>query len=127
MNETGTHNGAYGADKFGFSGIKALRWNLGAPALYEHAIRNGEAEIVDGGALCAETGHHTGRSPKDKFTVVDALTENTVWWENNQKLSKQHFNNLRDDFIAHASGKELFVQDLYGGAAAKFHINVRVF
>ena len=52
MNETGTRNGAYGADKFGFSGISTLHWNLGTPALYEHAIRNGEAEIVDGGALC---------------------------------------------------------------------------
>jgi phosphoenolpyruvate carboxykinase (ATP) len=127
VNETGTRNGAYGADKFGFSGISALHWNLGTPALYEHAIRNGEAEIVDGGALCAETGHHTGRSPKDKFTVVDELTENTVWWENNKKLSKEHFNNLRDDFVAHAKGKELFVQDLYGGADPKFHIKVRVF
>ena len=53
--------------------------------LYEHAIRNGEATIVAGGALCAETGHHTGRSPKDKHTVVDALTENTVWWDGNRK------------------------------------------
>ena len=38
------------------------------------AIAAGEASLVAGGALCAETGHHTGRSPKDKHTVVDDLT-----------------------------------------------------
>ena len=49
--------------------------------------RNGEAHWSQGGALCAETGVHTGRSPKDKHTVVDALTENTVWWDGNRKLT----------------------------------------
>jgi phosphoenolpyruvate carboxykinase (ATP) len=71
-------NGAYGADKFGFEDLAAIHWNLTAPTLYEHAVSAGEASIVDGGALSAFTGHHTGRSPKDKHTKVDALTENTV-------------------------------------------------
>jgi phosphoenolpyruvate carboxykinase (ATP) len=53
--------------------------DLTAPSLYEHAVAAGEASIVEGGALCAETGVHTGRSPKDKHTVIDALTENAVW------------------------------------------------
>ena len=56
MQETGLRNSAYGAEKFGFKGLSALHWNLLEPALYEHAIRNGEASIVAGGALCAETG-----------------------------------------------------------------------
>ncbi|MGB6760214.1 MAG: phosphoenolpyruvate carboxykinase (ATP), partial [Xanthobacteraceae bacterium] len=72
MEETGVRNGAYGADKFGLTGLKAVHGNLTAAPLYEHSIRNGEATIVAGGALCAETGHHTGRSPKDKHTMVDA-------------------------------------------------------
>ena len=62
---------AVGADSFGFKDLADVRWNLTEAPLYEHAIRNREATIVDGGALCAETGHHTGRSPKDKHTVVD--------------------------------------------------------
>ena len=80
MQETGLRNTHFGADKFGFKGLKAVHWNLLEPVLYEHAVQNGEAVIVAGGALCAETGVHTGRSPKDKHTVVDDLTENTVWW-----------------------------------------------
>jgi phosphoenolpyruvate carboxykinase (ATP) len=127
VNETGIRNGAFGADKFGFKSLAGVHWNLTAPALYEHAIANKEAEIVEGGALCAETGHHTGRSPKDKHTVVDALTENSVWWDGNRKMSKENFDNLLADFIAHTGGKKLFAQDLYGGADPKYRIKVRVF
>jgi phosphoenolpyruvate carboxykinase (ATP) len=127
VKETGVRNGAYGADKFGFKDLAGVHWNLPEAPLYEHAIRNGEATIVAGGALCAETGHHTGRSPKDKHTVVDAATENTVWWDGNRKQSKEHFENLLQDFLAHAKGKTLFAQDLYGGADAKYRIKARVF
>jgi phosphoenolpyruvate carboxykinase (ATP) len=127
VQETGVRNGAYGADKFGFKGLAAVYWNLLEPALYEHAIAAGEATIVASGALCAETGHHTGRSPKDKHTVVDALTENSVWWDNNRKMSKANFDNLLADFQEHCKGKKLFAQDLVGGADPKYRIRTRVF
>src|ERR1700684_4092499 len=127
VQESGVRNGAYGADKFGFKNLAGVHWNLPEAPLYEHAIRNGEAAIVAGGALCAETGHHTGRSPKDKHTVVDATTENTVWWDGNRKQSIENFENLLADFLAHAQGKTLFAQDLYGGADPKYRIKARVF
>ncbi len=127
VQETGVRNGAYGADKFGFKELAAVHWNLTEPALYEHAVAAGEAIIVAGGALCAETGHHTGRSPKDKHTVVDALTEKSVWWDGNRKMSKEHFDALYRDFLAHAKGKKLFAQDLYGGADPNYRIKTRVF
>jgi phosphoenolpyruvate carboxykinase (ATP) len=127
VQESGVRNGAYGADKFGFKDLAELHWNLTEPFLYEHAIAAREATIVEGGALCAETGHHTGRSPKDKHTVVDELTENSVWWDGNRKMSKQNFDNLLADFIAHAKGRKLFAQDLYGGADPKYRIKTRVF
>ena len=82
---------------------------------------------MQGGALCAETGAHTGRSPKDKHTVVDALTENTVWWGGNRKITPEHFQRLYDDFITHARGKTLYAQDLYGGADPNYRIKTRVF
>jgi phosphoenolpyruvate carboxykinase (ATP) len=127
VQETGLRNSAYGADKFGFKELGAVHWNLTAPALYEHAVSAGEAAIVAGGAICAETGVHTGRSPKDKHTVVDALTENAMWWEGNRKLTQANFQLLYDDMIAHARGKTLFAQDLYGGADSKYRIATRVF
>src|SRR3954454_24624948 len=127
VKETGLRNAAFGADKFGLKDLGAVHWNLTEAPLYEHAIRNGEATIVAGGALGAETGHHTGRSPKDKHTKVDQLTENTVWWDGNRKQSQEHFDNILADFLAHAKGKTLFAQDLYGGADPKYRIKVRVY
>lgn len=127
MQETGLRNSAHGADNFGFTGLAGVHWNLTAPALYEHAIRNGEATIVEGGALCAETGVHTGRSPKDKHTVCDALTEKSMWWEGNRKITPEQFELLYQDFIAHARGKSLYAQDLYGGANQKYQIKTRVY
>src|SRR4051794_19273970 len=127
VQETGVRNGAYGADKFGLKDLAAVHWNLTEPLLYEHSIRNGEASIVAGGALSAFTGHHTGRSPKDKHTVVDDLTRDSVWWDGNRKLSQEHFANLLADFRAHTEGKTLFAQDLYGGADPKYRIKVRVY
>ena len=127
MRETGLRNAGCGADQFGFTELGAVHWNLLEGQLYEHAIRNGEATIVAGGALCAETGHHTGRSPKDKHTVVDALTENTVWWDGNRKMTQAQFVLLYNDFLAHAKGKTLFAQDLYGGADPKYRIKTRVY
>ncbi|HEX2655179.1 MAG TPA: phosphoenolpyruvate carboxykinase, partial [Xanthobacteraceae bacterium] len=127
MKETGIRNSAYGADKFGFNGLTALHWNLTEPALYEHAIRAGEAELAYGGALSADTGVHTGRSPKDKFVVRDAMTEKTVWWDNNGAITPEQFQNLYNDFMAHAKGKQLFAQDLYGGADPAYRIKTRVY
>jgi phosphoenolpyruvate carboxykinase (ATP) len=127
VKETGLRNANFGADKFGLKDLAAVHWNLTDAPLYEHALRNGEAHIVAGGALGAETGHHTGRSPKDKHTKVDALTENTVWWDGNRKQSQEHFDNMLQDFLAHAKGKTLFAQDLYGGADPKYRIKVRIY
>jgi phosphoenolpyruvate carboxykinase (ATP) len=127
VQETGSKNPDYGADKFGLRDLSAVHWNHAAPVLYEHAISRGEATIVRGGALCAQTGAHTGRSPKDKHIVVDALTENAAWWDGNRKLTQANFQQLFDDFIMHARGKTLYAQDLYGGADPDYRIKTRVF
>jgi phosphoenolpyruvate carboxykinase (ATP) len=127
VKETGLRNAAFGADKFGFNDLAAVHWNLTEAPLYEHAIRNGEATVMSSGALCAETGQHTGRSPKDKFTVVDAQTEHTVWWDGNRKMTQAQFVLLYNDFLAQAKGKQLYAQDLYGGADPKYRIKTRVY
>ncbi|RTL53672.1 MAG: phosphoenolpyruvate carboxykinase [Bradyrhizobiaceae bacterium] len=127
MKETGVRNSAFGADKFGFKNLGGVNWNFLTPPLYEHAIRTGEAELTADGALCAETGEFTGRSPKDKFTVRDARTDKTMSWSTNQSITPEQFQTLHDDFIKHCEGKTLFAQDLYGGADPKFRIRTRVY
>jgi phosphoenolpyruvate carboxykinase (ATP) len=127
VQETGVRNKAHGADTFGLQQLQAVHWNLTEAPLYEYAIAKDEARIVAGGALCAETGHHTGRSPKDKHTVVDDLTRDTVWWDGNRKMSQEQFETLYGDFLVHCKGKTLFAQDLYGGADKNYRIRTRVY
>ncbi|GGH05971.1 phosphoenolpyruvate carboxykinase [ATP] [Alsobacter metallidurans] len=127
MDNVGTHNGAHGAEAFGFKNLKRVFWNLQTPRLYEEAIARKEAILAQGGPLVAETGAHTGRSPKDKFTVKDSTTADHVWWDNNGAISPEHFETLLGDMLEHAKGKELFAQDLYGGADPSFRVKVRVF
>jgi phosphoenolpyruvate carboxykinase (ATP) len=127
VQETGVRNGAYGADKFGLKDLAEIHWNLTEPSLYEHSIAAKEATIVEGGALSAFTGHHTGRSPKDKHTVDDDLTHDVLWWEGNRKMTKDNFATMLGDFREHCKGKKLFAQDLYGGADPTYRIKVRVF
>ena len=127
VQETGVHNGAFGADKFGLKNLKGVNWNLGAAQLYQHSLAVGEAVLSADGALCADTGDFTGRSPKDKFTVRDATTDKKMWWAGNQSITAEQFETLYRDFLKHAEGKSLFAQDLYGGADPSFRIKTRVF
>jgi phosphoenolpyruvate carboxykinase (ATP) len=127
VQNTGVYNGAFGADKFGLKNLKRVHWNLRAPQLYQYSLAAGEAVLSADGALCADTGEFTGRSPKDKFTVRDATTDKKMWWAGNQSITSEQFETLYQDFIRHAEGKALFAQDLYGGADPTYRIRTRVF
>jgi phosphoenolpyruvate carboxykinase (ATP) len=127
VQETGVRNGAFGAGKFGLRNLKRVHWNLRAPQLYQYSLAAGEAVLSADGALCADTGEFTGRSPKDKFTVRDATTDKNMWWAGNQSITSEQFEALYQDFLKHAEGKTLFAQDLYGGADPTYRIKTRVF
>ena len=73
---------------------KSVRKNWNEARLYETSVATGEARVADGGPLVVETGQHTGRSAKDKFTVRDETTENTVWWDNNAAMTPAQFDAL---------------------------------
>ncbi|WP_299476328.1 phosphoenolpyruvate carboxykinase [uncultured Roseibium sp.] len=127
MQETGVRNLSNGSETFGFKNLKALYWNQNEPALYEHSLTRKETCLAAGGALVAETGSHTGRSPKDKFVVLDDETRDAVWWDNNAQMAKAQFDLLLADFLEHAEGRELFAQDLFGGADPVHRLPVRVY
>ena len=101
--------------------------NLTAAALYQFAIQRGEGEIAKGGPLVVKTGEHTGRAAQDKFIVREAETENTIWWDANKDITPAQFDRLRQDMLAYASARDLFRQDLAGGADKQYAIKVRVF
>jgi phosphoenolpyruvate carboxykinase (ATP) len=126
MEEFGLHNPSNGLAAIGLGNISRVYYNLSEVELYEESIRRGEADLTADGALRARTGQHTGRSPKDKFVVRDATTDGQIWWDNNKPMSPEHFELLRQDMLAHAGGKTLYVQDLVGGADAENALPTRV-
>ncbi|MAP18103.1 MAG: phosphoenolpyruvate carboxykinase (ATP) [Aurantimonas sp.] len=126
MDEIGTRNPDCGIETTGLDGLSSVRWNLGEAELIETAIRRGEGRLTAHGAFVATTGKHTGRSAKDKFIVRDEMTDPAVWWDNNAAMEPEAFERLREDFQAAAAGRDLFVQDLIGGADPENAIRVRV-
>lgn len=126
MEELGVNNPLVGIAAIGLGDAARAYYNLTPSQLYEETIRRGEAVLTADGAICAETGQHTGRSPKDKFVVRDGNTADQVWWDNNKAMSPEHFNILHKDMLAHAAGMDLFVQDLIGGADSENALPTRV-
>jgi phosphoenolpyruvate carboxykinase (ATP) len=101
--------------------------NLSAALLVEIALRRGEAGLSAGGSLVAGTGKRTGRSPKDKFTIKDAITENKIaWGSQNQPFPSDKFDALYERVLDYLQGKELFVQDLFSGADPKYRLPIEV-
>lgn len=104
-----------------------IHWNLSTPALYEEAIKRGEASIAHLGPLIVETGKYTGRSPKDKFIVQVAGYDQFVnWGKVNQPMSEERFRLLHQRVRAYLQGRELYVQDCYVGADAEFKLPIRI-
>ncbi len=107
--------------------IQATYTNLSTPALYEHAIRNGEGIISAHGSLVVRTGKHTGRSPRDKFIVREPSSEAKVWWgQVNQPLSEEHYDRLHARLMGHIADRPIYSQDLYIGAHPTHRRSLRV-
>ncbi|GIV33061.1 MAG: phosphoenolpyruvate carboxykinase [ATP] 2 [Chitinophagales bacterium] len=104
-----------------------IYWNLTPAELVEHAITGNMGVLNDTGALVVDTGEFTGRSPKDKFIVKDALTANSVDWNNfNIPFSEEHFNRLLEDMKVYSQDKNIYVRDAYVCADPKYRMNLRV-
>src|SRR3989441_12004466 len=110
----------------GLTPQRAVHWNLGPPELYEPAVRRAEGVIAEGGAFCAVTAPHTGRSPNDKFIVREPSSEEEIRWNRlNQPLEAAHFERLKAAVLTHLAGQELFVRDLFAGADAEHRSGIR--
>ena len=86
--------------------------------------------VTECGAVAVNTGEFTGRSPKDKYIVKDAVTENTVWWSDqgkndNKPISQDTWVALKELVTTQLSQKRLFVVDTFCGANADTRLKVR--
>lgn len=120
--------GEYSLDHHGLINLENVYWNLPRAQLVEHAVMNKEVRITNQGAICAETGKHTGRSPKDKYIVNNLPPEDLpIWWgEINQPIPEGNFNIILKKFQAYLQHKNVYVQDLWTGAHPDYRLPIRV-
>lgn len=104
-----------------------IHYQLSPDALHRITLEKGIGQEASSGALVVNTGEFTGRSPKDRFIVKDAITEHKVWWGDiNMPFESEKFDALYNKVIAYLNNKELFVRDAYACADSAYRMNIRV-
>ncbi|MEK5331674.1 phosphoenolpyruvate carboxykinase (ATP) [Lysinibacillus sp. FSL W8-0992] len=101
---------------------------LSVPQLAEKATSRGEAMLTVDGAVRAETGKYTGRSPKDKYTVEEESTKDKIdWGKVNQPISSEVFDNLYVKVVKYLKERdELFVFNGFAGADKDSQLSIQV-
>ncbi len=90
-----------------------------------------QGHVTNLGAVNVYTGIYTGRSPKDKYIVMDDTTRDTLWWagngqvNDNKPITQDVWNDLKDVVTDHLSGQKLFVVDGFCGANKNSCLRVR--
>ena len=122
--------------KYGITGTTEIVHNPSYDVLFAEETKAGlegfeKGQVTELGAVNVMTGIYTGRSPKDKFLVKDATSENTVWWtseeykNDNKPVTTETWNVLKDLAAKELSNKKLFVVDGYCGANEATRLKVR--
>ncbi len=116
-----------GLDQLGITPA-LLHYQLSPKELVQDSIRTNEGVLNDTGALVIRTGEFTGRSPKDKFFVKDAITTDTVNWnEFNIPIEAHYFDVIYKkvvDFLN--TTPEVWVRDCYACADPRYKLNIRI-
>jgi phosphoenolpyruvate carboxykinase (ATP) len=127
MAATATPRARHDLAAHGIEAAGAVRWQPSTPQLYTDALARGEGRIAEGGPLVVDTGVHTGRSPKDKFIVREAGSEQRIWWGAvNAELSEDFYAGLRRKVTAYLGERDLYVVDAFAGADPAHRLAVRV-
>ncbi len=123
--------------KHGLHNVKEVIRNPSYEVLFEEETREGltgyeRGVVTELGAVAVDTGIFTGRSPKDKYIVKDATTEENMWWtsdtvkNDNKPINQEVWNELKELVTNQLSGKRLFVIDGYCGANPDTRLSIRV-
>lgn len=122
--------------KYGINDVKEVVYNPSYDQLYAEETKPGlegfeKGQVTEMGAVNVMTGEYTGRSPKDKFFVMDETSKDTVWWtsdeykNDNKPLSKESWKALKALATKQLSGKRLFVVDAFCGANENTRLKLR--
>ena len=119
--------------KYGIENVGKIIYNPSYEELYQAEMDPSNEGFEKGvlsnlGAVNVKTGIFTGRSPKDKYIVKDATTENTIWWDGkiNKPVSTEVWNSLKAISQEQMSNKEkLYVVDAFCGTNPDTRLKVR--
>ena len=122
--------------KYGITGVTEIVHNPSYEALFEAEMDPTlegyeKGQLTELGAVNVMTGVYTGRSPKDKYIVMDANSKDTVWWtsdefkNDNHPMSESVWATVKDLAVKELSGKKLYVVDAFCGANADTRMAVR--
>ncbi|NOX51393.1 MAG: phosphoenolpyruvate carboxykinase [Gammaproteobacteria bacterium] len=101
--------------------------NLPAATLAEQTVLRGEGRLASNGAIVVETGHRTGRSPKDRFIVDEASTSEFIHWGPiNQKIGADIFDQLWDRVQVHLCDQQTYTSQLHVGADPEHYLAIEV-
>ncbi|MDA9290147.1 phosphoenolpyruvate carboxykinase (ATP), partial [Polaribacter sp.] len=104
-----------------------IRYQLTSDELHAITIEKEQGITSSLGAIAVNTGEFTGRSPKDRFIVKDAVTKDEVWWSDiNLPFDSQKFDVLYTKVTDYLSEKEIFVRDSYACADENYQLSIRV-
>jgi phosphoenolpyruvate carboxykinase (ATP) len=114
--------------KLGLKNTENVHYQLSPEELVQDSIRTGEGVLNDTGALVIRTGEFTGRSPKDKFTVKDEHTADSVHWnEFNLPIEPKYFDIIYKKVFDYLEKlPEVWVRDCYACADPRYRLNIRV-
>ena len=123
-------------DQLGITGVKDIHYNLSFEDLFKFEMNPAltgydKGQLTELGAVNVMTGIYTGRSPKDKYIVMDDQSKNTVWWtspeypNDNHPMSEEVWAQMKQLAVKELCNKELFVVDAFCGANKDTRIAVR--
>jgi phosphoenolpyruvate carboxykinase (ATP) len=114
-------------EQLGLTNLGNIYWNATTPQLYEEIVKRHEGVIAHLGPVVVRTGHHTGRSPNDRFIVKDSVSESKVWWGDvNRPFVAKKFESMFLRLQAYLQGKDIFIQDCHAGADPNYRMPIRV-
>lgn len=123
-------------EKYGIKNAEEIIYNPSYDLLYDEELDPNlegfeKGQLSELGAVNVMTGDFTGRSPKDKYIVKDAVTKDTIWWtseqaaNDNKPISQDTWQALKENTVSQLSGKKLFVVDTFCGANENTRLKVR--
>lgn len=105
-----------------------LKAGYSVSRLINEAVMRGEGRLTNEGALLIETGQYTGRSPKDRFIVLDDQTKDTVaFGKTNLPISEEVYRNMLAKVKSYVEDKDLYVVKAKAGASENHAMNITVY